>query len=55
MGRPPAKKPAVVVTVRFDPAVKAAMQRAAKADARTVSALVQKVMADWLRDREYLK
>jgi len=35
--------------------VKRALERAAQADERSVSSLVQKVLADWLRAREFLK
>jgi|GraSoi013_1_20cm_1032409.scaffolds.fasta_scaffold440801_1 hypothetical protein len=55
MGRPPSKKPAVVVTVRLDPQVKAALEKAAKSDARTVSSLIQKLLSDWLKEEKFLK
>ncbi len=48
-------KPAVVTTIRFDPVVKAALEKAAKEDARTVSSLVQKVLSDWLKERKFLR
>jgi hypothetical protein len=55
MGRPPVKKPAIVVTVRLDPQVKAALEKAAKNDARSVSSLIQKVLSDWLKEGKLLK
>jgi predicted transcriptional regulator len=36
------------IAVRFDPAVKLALERAAKADQRSVSSLVSKIVATWL-------
>lgn len=41
--------------VRVDPVVKAALEKAALDDARTVSSLVQKIIADWLKAKKYLK
>ena len=52
------QKPAQVfppLSVRFDQDVRAALEKAAKADMRPVSHLVQKVMADWLKANGYLK
>ena len=43
------------LSVRFIPAVKVALEKAAKDDSRPVSALVQKIVADWLKERKYLK
>jgi hypothetical protein len=42
-------------SIRLEPVVRAALERAAKDDARTVSSLVQKIIADWLKARKYLK
>jgi hypothetical protein len=42
-------------SIRLEPAIRAALERAAKDDARTVSSLVQKIIADWLKARKYLK
>lgn len=42
------------VSVRLRPEVKAAMERAAKADARSTSNFIEKVLADWLRAHGYL-
>jgi hypothetical protein len=41
--------------IRLDPAVKVALEKAAQDDARSVSSLVQKVIAEWLRAKGYLK
>jgi hypothetical protein len=43
------------LSVRFIPAVKVALEKAAKDDSRPVSSLVQKIVADWLKERKYLK
>ena len=40
------KTPSLGVRVR--PAVKAALQRAAEADVRTLSSMVEKILTDWL-------
>lgn len=37
------------VHVRLDHSVKAALERAAEADHRSLSALIQIIVADWLR------
>ncbi|MGO8846458.1 MAG: hypothetical protein ACLQFI_14200 [Methylocella sp.] len=55
------KKPAVkrevkeVTAVRLRPSIKAALQKAALDDARTVNALLEKIAIDWLKERGYLK
>lgn len=41
--------------VRLHPETKAALERAAKADMRSVSSLVEKVLTEWLRTNGYLK
>jgi hypothetical protein len=46
-----AKKIPVSVNVRLDPATRVAIGKAAKADGRTVSGLVQKLIADYLREQ----
>jgi hypothetical protein len=43
------------VTVRFDPAVKTALEKAAAKDSRTVSGLLQKIAADYLRAGGFMK
>jgi hypothetical protein len=35
--------------------VKKALEKAAKADSRTVSSLLQKITTDWLKERKWLK
>jgi hypothetical protein len=43
------------LSVQFIPAVKVALEKAAKDDSRPVSSLVQKIVADWLKEKGYLK
>jgi hypothetical protein len=45
----------IATSIRFDPHVKAALEKAAKDDARSVSSLVQKTMMELLRAKGYLK
>ena len=45
----------IATSVRFEPAVKAAIDKAAREDTRSTSSLIQKVMADWLKANGYLK
>lgn len=40
--------------VRLDPEVRDALARAAKDDARSISSLISKIVAEWLRERGYL-
>jgi hypothetical protein len=42
-------------TMRFDPAIKAALDRAAKSDRRTASSLTMKILEDWLKEKGFLK
>jgi hypothetical protein len=52
------QKPAHIfppLSVRFDQDVRAALEKAAKADMRPVSHLVQKIVADWLKASGFLK
>ena len=55
------KKPATnrevkeVTAVRLRPSIKAALQKAALDDARTVNALLEKIAIDWLKENGYLK
>jgi hypothetical protein len=51
----PPRRPAVVTTIRLDPDVKLVAEEAARADGRTLSALIQKILRDWLRERDLLK
>lgn len=39
---------------RVDPEVKAAIEKAAQADDRSVSSLIERILKDWLRRRGYL-
>jgi hypothetical protein len=57
MTKAPGKTKQVVppLSVRFIPAVRTALEKAAKDDSRPVSSLVQKIVADWLKERKYLK
>ena len=43
------------LSVRFDHDIRAALEKAAKADMRPVSHLVQKIVADWLKEKGFLK
>ena len=40
--------------VRVQPATKAALDKAAQDDLRSVSSLVEKIIVEWLRDKKYL-
>jgi hypothetical protein len=54
--KPAAKREVKEVTaVRLRPSIKAALQKAALDDARTVNALLEKIAIDWLKERGYLK
>lgn len=37
------------VSVRLPPEIKAALERAAKADTRSLSSLIEKILTDWLK------
>ena len=39
---------------RVDPALKEALEKAAKEDSRSLSSLVQKILTEWARDRGLL-
>jgi hypothetical protein len=45
----------VVLSVRLEPTLKTALDKAAKADARTMSSLVQKVLTEHARKEGFLK
>jgi hypothetical protein len=52
------KKPAggwPPLSIRFDHAIRTALEKAAKEDMRPVSQLVIKIVADWLKEHGYLK
>jgi hypothetical protein len=40
--------------VRLRPDVKAALERAAKADVRSLSSLIEKILVEWLHERNLL-
>ncbi|HEX2526906.1 MAG TPA: hypothetical protein VHL31_11510 [Geminicoccus sp.] len=40
--------------VRLQPDVKAALEKAAKDDMRSLSSLMEKIVTEWLRERGYL-
>lgn len=40
--------------IRVQPSLKATMEKAARDEARSLSGFVEKVVSDWLRDRNYL-
>ena len=40
--------------VRLQPETKAALERAAKDDMRSVSSLVEKILVEWLRENNYV-
>jgi len=39
---------------RVDPELKAALEKAAAEDSRTVSSLVKKILTDWAKERGHL-
>jgi len=41
--------------VRVQPETKAALEKAAKADMRSVSSLIEKILVEWLRANGYMK
>jgi hypothetical protein len=53
--KPLAPEVMISTSVRFLPSVKRALEHAASDDGRTTSQLVQKIVADWLKERKYLK
>lgn len=42
------------VSFRLPPDIKAAFEKAAKDDTRSISSLMEKVITDWLREKGYL-
>jgi hypothetical protein len=40
--------------VRVQPQTKAALEKAAKDDLRSVSSLIEKILVEWLREKGYL-
>jgi hypothetical protein len=43
------------LSIRFDHDIRAGLEKAAKEDRRPVSQLVQKIVADWLKEKGFLK
>ena len=43
------------VSVRLEPKLKAALEKAAKADRRSTSSMVEKILADYLIAKGFLK
>jgi hypothetical protein len=43
------------ISVRVTTEVKAAAEKAAAADSRSVASLVEKILAEWLREKGHLK
>ncbi len=41
--------------IRVQPETKAALEKAAKDDDRTVSSLVERIVREWLREKGYLE
>jgi hypothetical protein len=56
MGRPPSLEPkSLPVSVRLTQDVKAAAERAAKEDVRSLSSFIEKLLTDHLKKKGYLK
>jgi hypothetical protein len=58
MTKAPQKKPVKVwppLSIRLEPNLREGLEQAAKDDLRPVSHLVQKVVADWLKEKGYVK
>jgi hypothetical protein len=53
--RKPARDVKHVMAVRVKPGLRTALKKAAADDNRTPTALAEKILGDWLRDRNYLK
>ena len=55
----PVKKKSLIkaapMSVKLLPATKAALEKAAIADERPISVMAQKIIADWLKEKGYLK
>lgn len=45
----------VPTSMRLDPGVKAALEKAAADDERSVSSLVERILKEWLRGKGYLE
>lgn len=55
----PVKKKSLIkvapISVKLLPATKAALEKAAIVDERPVSVMAQKIIADWLKEKGFLK
>jgi len=47
--------PKIPLGARVDPATKAAIEKAAKKETRSLSNLVELILVDWLRQKKLLK
>lgn len=54
MGNMMVQKKSAAVGIRIETEIKEALARAAEDDRRTVSSLIEKILADWLREKGYL-
>jgi hypothetical protein len=43
------------ISLRVTPGIKKALERAARADQRTIAVFVEVVLAEWLREKGYLR
>jgi len=41
-------------SLRLDPKIKKALEKAAEADSRSMSNMIEKILTDWLRERGFL-
>jgi hypothetical protein len=41
-------------SLRLDPKIKKALEKAAEEDSRSMSNMIEKILTDWLRERGYL-
>ena len=41
-------------SLRLDPKIKKALEKAADEDSRSMSNMIEKILTDWLRERGYL-
>jgi hypothetical protein len=49
------ESPPIVLTARISAAAKAALDKEAKADSRTISSLVNKILEDWMKAKRLAK
>lgn len=43
------------LSFRVEPEIKEGLERAAQDDTRSLSSMIEKILADWLREHGYLK